>query len=184
MTHGLRFLVAGLMIAPAVFAFADEGSAPTTGFKFGVFFPNDSLVRNALGKEWTSFGLQFGRVQQGKRVTAFDADVISRSANGNRLFLGTLTYGIVFPLGEADPMIGARNNRVRPYAAVRAGGTYADYRIGTFDDSKLLFNANAELGVTIGNNLNLAFRYDLINKTDGLNFSGSSITLRYTLISF
>ena len=176
----MRLATLAVISLLSVSAFAQNN----VGFKVGGYFPTDSTVKNALGDTWLSYGLSFGAVEQadGRRMGE-DIEFVSRESSGNRLFMGTLSYGLLQPFGNGWAR-GQRASGTAPYFAVRGGLTYADYRIGAVDASPVLLNANAELGMTFGKNLNLSLRYDLMTETRGFNFSGATIGLKYTVVSF
>jgi hypothetical protein len=171
----LPLLLSALAISSVAFA-----QQPNVGVRVGVYFPTSEAVRNGLGDTWLSYGFNFGSVQtRDGQMMGGDTFFVSREARGNRLFMGTLSYGVTVPLGEYN-----RFSSFRPYVAVRGGITYADFRIGTTNGSNFTFNANAEVGVTLSDNFQIALRYDMNSRTRGFDLSGASITARYNLLSF
>lgn len=153
---------------------------PNIGVRVGVFFPTSSTVKNALGDTWLSYGFNFGTIENvdGRKMGG-DTFFVTREARGNRLFLGTLSYGVTVPLGAYN-----RTTQFRPFFAVRGGISYADYRIGAVGGSNIIFNANAELGVNLTENFQVSIRYDMNTRTRGFDLSGGSLTARYNLLSF
>lgn len=153
---------------------------PNVGFKIGVFLPTNSAVKTALGDSWLSYGINFGTIQDASgRSMGADTSFLSREANGNRIFMGTLSYGVLMPLGGMK-----YGSAAQPYLAVRAGATYADYRIGAISENGILFNGNVEVGINVGSNMNLSARYDLVGKTNGFDFSGATLQLKWQILSF
>ncbi|MFM9874710.1 MAG: hypothetical protein ACKVQS_14740 [Fimbriimonadaceae bacterium] len=156
------------------------------GPEIGVFIPSDANLRNALGGTWYSFGISTmkqGSVVQRKLGTNFN--LINQSKNGNKVFLGSYTLGLVMPLGST----GTRNlnTNFQPYFAVRGGLNYTDYAItsGTRLSAKRLgYNLNAELGVQVGDRFTLSARYDLSPSYDGFDFNGVSFALKYGIFKF
>lgn len=168
-------LAAALTLAPLT-ANAQENWS-NLGVQGGLFIPTDGEIRDAFGSSLLSFGLGATSRQEFKqRSLRWDWNVISADKNGNRVFILTPSVGFVFPLGDATGV-------TRPYWAVRGGVAYMDYSVDTGDErvsgSGIVFNGNAELGVSVSDRLNLSLRYDLFGERDGLNFNGLSLNLTY-----
>jgi hypothetical protein len=77
----------------------------------------------------------------------------------------------------------------RPYFAVRGGLSYIDFAVDKTavvraSGKRIGFNANAELGVNIGDRFNISARYDLFPEYEGLRFSGLSLALKWGLARF
>ena len=146
----------------------------------GVFFPNDTTLRNALGDNWISFGVSSMRdgVQQ-SRAMGTNWNIITQSKNGNKVFMGSYSYGIVMPLGLSE---------TRPYVAARGGLSYIDYALGPVNNrisgKQIGYNINLEAGLRFGDRVTLAARYDFFSKHDGLSFDGLSLSLSYALVKF
>lgn len=156
------------------------------GPEIGIFIPSDPDLRNALGGTWYSFGVS--TMRQGnvvKRNLGTNFNVISQSKNGNKVFLGSYTLGLVMPLGSTG--MGNLNTDFQPYVALRGGLNYTDYAItqGTRLSAKRLgYNINAELGIQVGDRFTVSARYDLSPGYDGFDFNGLSFSLKYGLVKF
>lgn len=156
------------------------------GPEIGVFIPSDANLRNALGGTWYSFGIS--TMKQGtvvQRKIGTNMNLISQSKNGNKVFLGSYTLGLVMPLGGSNPR--NLNTDFQPYFAVRGGLNYTDYAItqGTRLSAKRIgYNLNAEFGVQVGDRFSVSARYDLSPSYDGFDFNGLSFSLKYGIVKF
>ena len=154
------------------------------GPEIGVFIPNDSSLRDALGSQWWSIGLSTMREGQVlQRRVGTNLNFASQSKNGNKVFLGSYTIGLVQPFGEMT-----RQSEFQPYFAVRGGLSYTDYAvtqgIQRLSAKRVGYNVNGEVGVLIGNRFGLSARYDITPDYDGFNFDGWSFALRYGIAKF
>ncbi len=170
---GLTALVA--LAAPAL------AQQSYLGASVGSFFPSSSALRDKLGDNWLSYGPTSVRIDSSRRqrVTS-DWQAFSKSKDGNKVFMLSLSGGILYPLGD--------QMSTRPYAAARAGLGYIDYAInvtgGRESGKRFGPTGNVEVGVNIGERLNLHARYDLFPSYAGFNFSGFSIALQYGITRF
>lgn len=185
-----RTILPALGIIAAASAFG-QSNQTFAGPELGVFFPADKSLRDALGNNWVSFGLGRLRVDQAdKRRFAWDVEFTSQSKSGSKVFMGALSYGILMPLGGgSQPYALSRSGlNISPYAAIRAGGSYIDFAVNTNpgrqSGKRIGLNANAELGILIGDRINLSARYDLNPSHNGLSFSGLTLSARYGLFRF
>lgn len=183
MKHSLVLAAAAaafVTLAPT--AHAQNGNA-FFGPQVGLFFPSDNVLKDRLGKSWFSFGA--GRLNPNEakqRKFASDWNATSKRANGNSIFMASISYGIINPLGDADAPL-------RPYFAVRGGISYIDYAVTTgpltrVSGKRFGYNANAEVGVMIADRIMLSARYDIFSEHSGLNFNGLSLSLRYGLVRY
>lgn len=171
-------------LAIAILPIAATAQNQYFGPEFGVFIPSDSNLRQALGSNWYSIGISTMKESQVlQRRMGTNLNMITQAKNGNKVFLGSYTLGIVQPLGEYTPRADSQ-----PYFAIRAGISYTDYAIGVglgrVGAKRIGYNANVELGILIGDRLSLAARYDVSPNYDGFNFDGLSITLKYGIAKF
>ncbi|MCW5937087.1 MAG: hypothetical protein KIT11_07265 [Fimbriimonadaceae bacterium] len=179
MTHG-RFVAGTLALAMAVSALAQDNYG---GVSVGFFLPSDSTLRDRLGASWFSFGASRIKVDgYKKRNIGFDWNGFSKERDGNKVFMLAGSIGLVQPIGMAG-------NMTRPYFAVRGGLSYIDYAVdvtGVRRESakRIGFNANAEVGINVGERFTVSARYDVMPSYDGLNFSGFSVQLQYGLVRF
>ena len=68
------------------------------GPELGVFLPADANLRAALGSQWYSIGVS--TMKQGtliERKIGTNFNLISQSKNGNKVFMGSYSIGIVLP---------------------------------------------------------------------------------------
>lgn len=152
------------------------------GPEVGLYFPSDSVLKDALGNQWISFGvttMRQGTMQSQGIGTNWN--VTSNSKNGNKVFMGSYTLGITKPFGDVG-------SQARPYFALRGGLSYIDYALTTngnrISGKRLGYDANAEVGIMFGDRLTLSARYDVFSKHDGLKFDGLTLNLKYGLAKF
>ena len=178
-----RILALATLSLVAIPLAAQAQNSQFAGPEVGIFLPADADLRNALGSQWVSFGvstMRQGSTVQRKLGTNFN--LISQSKNGNKVFLGSYSFGVVIPFSENG------NSEFQPYIALRGGLNYTDYAISQginrFSAKRIGYNANAEFGVQFGDRLTLSARYDLSPNYDGFSFNGLSLSLRYGLLKF
>lgn len=150
---------------------------------WGVFYPGSGKIRDAFGSAWHGFGFSPTSVsiRHGYSLD-LDFDVLSRERGSNRMNLWTASFGLSQTYSESA------DDGLVPFIAARAGFTYADYNFVsgsiTYDRSRVIGNANFEVGVLIQRTLRISARYDLYQKTDGLSLSGYSFRATYQLFTF
>ncbi|MBN8689161.1 MAG: hypothetical protein J0L72_00070 [Armatimonadetes bacterium] len=168
------------LIAVAAFAtgaFAQEQPRLGLQLGLGVFYPNSAYVRSTFGDSWTRISIAPGTMGAYKGSGLdWDINAISVGRNGNRLFIISPSVGFYKTFGNSPSNV--------PYFAARLGGAYVDYRVGLGDDKYFTTSANAEIGTTINNRINLNVRYDFFPKRNGLDFSGLSLNARFVLVNF
>jgi hypothetical protein len=153
------------------------------GPEIGVFQPNSAALRAELGSEWLSYGLGqtrvYGRQTGPRKTTSWNG--ISQTRNGSKVFMASASFGYVVPLGQSS-------SNFRPYIAGRFGGSYVDYAVdvdgGRLGGKKTGWNANAEFGIIIGQNITVSARYDAFPEYDGLSFNGLSLSVKYGMLRF
>ncbi|ARU42426.1 hypothetical protein CCB80_15205 [Armatimonadetes bacterium Uphvl-Ar1] len=180
-----RILALATLSLVAIPMAAQAQNSQYAGPEIGVFLPADADLRNALGSQWYSFGIS--TMRQGatvERKVGTNFNLISQSKNGNKVFLGSYTVGLVIPFNS----VAGGSNDFQPYFAVRGGLNYTDYAISQgvnrFSAKRLGYNANAEFGVQFGDRLTLAARYDISPEYQGFNFNGLSLSLKYGIVKF
>jgi hypothetical protein len=191
MTKLIRWMLPVALVGAAALSPAQSGQA-WAGPELGVFFPTSGKLREALGNSWISFGAGTLRTSQTseRRRLALDWETVSQSKSGSKVFMGAVSYGYVIPLGDAGETFGIQRGQsnFQPYAALRAGASYIDFAVNTNggreSGKRLGLNANAELGVLVGDRLRVAARYDIFPSHNGLNFSGLTLSARYGLFRF
>lgn len=175
------------LMASAMFAvapmMAHAQADPYFGPSVGIFFPTDGKLRDALGDSWFSFGASRVKIDPyAKQNVGFDWNAFSKDSNGSRVFMFAATIGSTMPFAKPG-------EKVRPYFAVRGGLSYIDYAVDTapltrVNGKRIGFNGNAEIGVNIGDRMNVSARYDLFPEYDGLRFSGFSLALKWGVARF
>lgn len=144
-----------------------QGSIPI-GVDAGVFFPQDSTVRNVFGDTWFRVGLTPISLQApGSWKTTMDIAYLRSSTRfGDSVTLIPLTFGVTRSFGE--------DQNVRPYVALRAGPYWGDVNSTTLgiNKSKVGLDANVAAGLLFQGRFYIEARYDYMSKFEGLNFSG------------
>lgn len=162
---------------------ADAQADPFLGPSIGVFYPSDNTLRDALGDAWISFGVSRVRIDPySKQNLGFDWNAFSKERSGSKVFMIAGTMGYTVPFAKPG-------QQMRPYLAVRGGLSYIDYAVNKAVNNRVSgkrigFNGNAELGVNVGERLNVSVRYDLFPDYEGLGFSGLSLSLKWGLARF
>ncbi len=176
--------IACALLALLPLAATAQNQGRYVGPEIGVFIPNDSALRTALGSQWWSLGISTmrdGQVLQ--RRVGTNLNFASQAKNGNKVFLGSYTIGLVQPFGE-----NTRQSELQPYFAVRGGISYTDYAITQgfqrLSAKRVGYNLNGEVGVLVGGRFTLSARYDVTPDYDGFNFDGWSFSLRYGIAKF
>ncbi len=152
------------------------------GPQVGLFYPQSTVLKNALGDSWFSFGASRIRLfDMNQRKIAHDWQAISQRDNGSNIFILTGSLGYVMPLAQEGAT-------TQPYFAVRGGLAYIDYAIetpgGRESGKRIGGNANMALGMLISNRLNIEARYDWWSGYDGLSFNGMTLSARYGIVRF
>lgn len=178
----LRLLFSALAVG-ALAGAALAQNPPGFGPKFGVYFPTSTAAKDAFGDTWVSFGIgAVGREGFRERTSiVYDFNILSRNANGNRLFALSPSVGYRFAFaGEDDSAI--------PYVAVRAGLSYFDYAIGSGVErqaaTQLGFNGNTEFGIQFEDRLTVFVRYDVFTNAGMFNFNGFTLAANYAIVRF
>jgi len=183
MRHGryIANLAMALCAAAPMLAYAQADSF--LGPSVGIFFPTDSTLRDSLGNAWFSFGASRVKIDPyQKQNIGYDWNAFSKSKDGSKVFMFAGTIGVNMPYGKPG-------DKTRPYFAVRGGLSYVDYAVDTapttrVSGKRLGFNGNAEIGVNVGERLNISSRYDLFPSYEGLHFSGFSLALKWGITRF
>ncbi|RYG32883.1 hypothetical protein EON81_19570 [bacterium] len=173
-------------------ASAQDGSV-SVGPTVGAYFPTQKFVRDAFGNPVLSYGfspVQTGRPAQNKFQP--DLNIISASKNGNKLFLLPITAAFELRLIKEVTGINAGFNQqvpLIPFLRFTAGPAYYDYAITTAPGERrarkgIGFTAGAEIGISLNNRLTITAGYNWFTKSDGLDFSGVSANLTYSLVRF
>ncbi|MBS1704454.1 MAG: hypothetical protein JST40_01160 [Armatimonadetes bacterium] len=180
-------LIHGIVLSIALGASATMAIAADTiniGTGLGVYLPSDRKIRNALGSQWFSIGFRPVAVSSGKNTSmGTDLNFIAREKSGNKLFIGTYTFGTTVNLAEPGG-----NNAAVPYVSARAGIAYFDYGIGSgasrISKKRFGYDGNVEAGVTVNRIARAYVRYDLLSRHDGFKFDGLTLGVEISLGRF
>ncbi|AIE83372.1 outer membrane beta-barrel protein [Fimbriimonas ginsengisoli] len=150
------------------------------GGQVGVYMPTSSAVRDAFGKSVLNLGLGpvggTNRPSSGSLTPSLE--LLSANKNGNRLFIGTFTYGYEKHLAPDE-------STTVPYVRVFGGGAYFDYgitQVGVRNSAKKFSTTGGvEAGIVFANRLKLSAKYNVYPKQDGFDFSGFSLSATYSL---
>lgn len=162
------------------FAQAQSDYGINLGAQVGVYMPTNGAIRDAFGSSVLNFGL--GPVGDPRRPGSGSVtpglEFLTANKNGNRLFIGTFTYGY-------EKHFGDENAKTVPYARVFAGGAYFDYGITEISGRKSAkrFGATggAEVGVVLASRLKLSAKYNLFSKQDGFDFNGLTLSATFSV---
>ena len=152
------------------------------GPQVGLFYPQSTVLKNALGDSWFSFGASRVRVMDlEQHKLAHDWQAISKRDNGSSIFILTGSIGWVMPIAKPG-------SSTEPYFALRGGLAYMDYAVdtpgGRESGKRIGMNANAALGMLVSKRLNVEARYDVWSGQSGLNFNGLTLSARYGIVRF
>lgn len=168
-------LAALALAVPAQAQFNNRDESVSLGAKVGVYMPSDRFIRDSFGDSIISYGLGSvapNRPTSGKLTP--ELDFISANKNGNKLFVGTFSYGYEYHFSKDDQATTV------PYARLFGGAAYFDYGVDTLGGRKsakrIGLNYGAELGVVFAGRVRLAARYNAFNEQDGLDFSGFNLS--------
>jgi hypothetical protein len=174
-------LVAGLSLA-TVLASAQSQNQINFGGSVGLYLPSSALVRDAFGKSVLSIGVSpvsSSRPSSGSLTPSFQT--LSADQNGNRLFIGTFTYGYEYHVGDDT-------GTVVPFARGFGGASYFDFGIsepsGRQSLKRVGFTYGAEIGAVIGKRLQVSARYNVYSKEDYFDFNGITLSATYAIISY
>lgn len=170
MMRRLLIVSAALGVTAAAHA---QYSDPKTylGGSVGIYMPTNSMIRDRLGNSTVTFGLgNVGDLPNEAKRIASDFDFITASKDGNRLFVGSLTFGYTRRLGSS------LYKTTVPYVKLFAGPSYFDYAVdttgGRLSGKKIGLNYGAEAGLLFVNRVKLSARYMGLSEQKGLDFSG------------
>lgn len=161
----------------AVPAHAQNRGGLDLGVSAGIYMPSSKPIRDAFGNSVLNFGI--GPVngnRPGEGSLSPELSFLAAERNGNRLFLGTFTYGYELHFGVDD------NAGALPYARVFGGATYFDYNIGGTSSRRLGWTTGAEVGVVLQKRLRVAARYNTYSRQQGLNFDGVTLVATLSLL--
>lgn len=169
-----------LLVAMPFVARAEEDSY--FGPQVGLFYPQSTVLKDALGESWLSFGASRIRVfELNQRKVAHDWQAVSQRDNGNSIFILTGSLGWVMPMSEPGAS-------TEPYFSVRGGLAYIDYAVDTTSGresgKRIGGNVNASIGILFNKRLNLEARYDWWSEFDGLKFNGLTLSAKYGIVRF
>ena len=176
----LTVLATLALAAPASAQFGDDDEKPSVGVKAGIFMPSDKFIQDVFGKSILTYGL--GSVAPHRPTAGTltpELDFVSASKDGNKLFIGSFTYGYEYHFADD------KSNTV-PYARVFGGASYFDYGINTVNgrqaSKRIGTNFGGEVGIVLGGRLRIAPRYNAYNKQDDFNFNGFNLSATLNIL--
>jgi len=152
------------------------------GGTIGYYMPTNSVIKDAFGKSVINYGIgPVGNKRPSSGSVTPSLEFISANKDGNKLFIGTFTYGYEKHLADDRSM-------TVPYIRGFGGLTYFDYGIdligGRKSGKKIGTTAGAEAGLVFAGRLRLSARYNFFSKVDGLDFNGLTLSATYALFKF
>lgn len=150
---------------------ARGGRAPRYGADVSLYFPTSGRVRRTFGDDWVGIGPAFSPFSVAKG-TAFrpDFDLISQSRHGNDALL-------VFAGGELVRRLSEPQGYLTPYVGAGVGLMYADVDAPGASFKRAAFAGSAFVGTRLGRNAYVEARYRAVPSLEGLNFSGTLLTV-------
>lgn len=173
----------GLALAGAILLPGTAAADSYLGVRVGSYFPTSSEISDKLGANWYTFGISGVTTERPDGLEFnYDWNLINRDRGGNHIFIVSPTFGIKYGLSGPE-------SETQPYVAVRAGLAYIDYGITRdsgqrFSAKRVGYNTNAEIGINLNQNVNLALRYDFFSEFDEFSFDGFTVELSYGLVQY
>lgn len=173
------------LVPLAALAFAGSAQAQSqeklnVGGQVGVYMPTSGRIRDAFGDSVLNYGISPFSNGQNKSSGSPNLEFLSANKNGNRLFIGSLTYGYERKFSTVGTST--------PYARVFAGVAYFDYGIdqigGRESGKRFGWTSGAEVGLLFVDRLRLSAKYNFYNKVDGFDFNGLTLSATLSLFKF
>jgi len=173
--------MAALALAGAAHAQYDKEDL-NFGGSVGFYMPTSSVIKDAFGSSVINYGIgPVGNKRPSSGSVTPSLEILSANKNGNKLFIGTFTYGYEKHLADDRSM-------TVPYIRVFGGLSYFDYGIdqigGRQSAKKIGYTTGAEFGLVLASRLRLSARYNFYTKQDDFDFNGLSLTATYALFKF
>lgn len=167
-----------LAIAGSAHAQSDQQDL-NFGGTVGYYMPTNSVIKSAFGKSVINYGIgPVGNRRPSSGSVTPSLEFISASKDGNKLFIGTFTYGYEMHLADDHSM-------TVPYIRGFGGLSYFDFGIdqigGRESGKRFGYTGGAEAGLVIANRLRLSARYNFFSKVDGFDFNGLTLSATYAL---
>jgi len=152
------------------------------GGSVGFYMPTNSKIKDAFGSSVINYGIgPVGNKRPSSGSVTPSLEILNANKNGNKLFIGTFTYGY-------EKHLAADNAVTIPYIRVFGGLSYFDYGIdqigGRQSAKKVGYTTGAEVGLVLANRVRVAARYNFYTKQDDFDFNGLSLTATYALFKF
>ncbi|HVL39317.1 MAG TPA: acyloxyacyl hydrolase [Fimbriimonadaceae bacterium] len=170
-----RTLLSVSLVAAAPLALAQGDSL--VGLSVGVFMPQHSEIRDALGSSWFQYGFSPSVRLRGDLDIRPELSFLGQHDDGNRLLIVSLPFAITkrFADDQASTV---------PYVAAGLGPAYFDYAITRPDltrvsEKRFGWTAHVEVGMVLSNRLRAHARYIKFSEHDGFKFDGIQVGLSY-----
>jgi len=152
------------------------------GGSVGFYLPTSSTIPDAFGSTVINYGIgPVGNKRPSSGSVTPSLELLSANKNGNKLFIGTFTYGYEKHLADDRSM-------TIPYIRVFGGLSYFDFGIDTTSGresaKKVGYTTGAEVGLVLANRVRLAARYNFYTKENDFDFNGVSLSATYALFKF
>jgi hypothetical protein len=149
------------------------------GGSVGFYMPTNSVIKDAFGKSVINYGIgPVGTNRPTSGSISPSLQFISANKNGNKLFIGTFTYGYEKHLADDKSM-------TVPYIRGFGGLSYFDFGIGPtatrVSDKKFGYTGGAEVGLVFARRIRLSAQYNFFSKVDGFDFNGLTLSATYAL---
>jgi hypothetical protein len=147
------------------------------GATIGYYFPTDKVIRDAFGNKVVNVGFSPVKAQRPSSGSISpDVSVLSADQNGNKLFLGSLSFGYEYHFSNDQ-------NVTLPYVRPFVGGSYFDYGITQAARRQSLkrigYTYGIEAGLVIAQRIRVAGTYNVFSKEQAFNFNGFTVSATY-----
>ena len=168
-------LAAGVSVAPA-----QSNGSMGLGLSAGLYFPSSTRVRQAMGDDMLNYGFGgTGTNRPGNGSFTPDLSLLYGTSNGNKLFIGSFTYGYEYNLAKT-------NRPLVPYIRAFVGPSYFDFGItedtGRNDLKRLGYTYGLEAGMVLSRHIRLAARYNVYSSEQSFSFNGFTVLLSYAFM--
>ncbi len=166
-------------VAASAVCLAQDQPPLNFGGSVGIYYPSSKLVKAAFGSSVINYGISpvsSTRPSAGSLTPSLDFTTANK--NGNKLFIGTLTYGYEYHLGDDS-------GTTIPYARVFGGGSYFDYGIdqpgARLSAKRIGYTYGAEAGLVFAKRLRVSVRYNAYSKENIFDFNGITLSASYAV---
>jgi hypothetical protein len=150
------------------------------GLNLGLYFPSSTRVQKGMGDQVLSYGFGgTGTQRPGNGSFTPDLSLLYGSNAGNKLFIGSFTYGYEYNLEKS-------NRPLVPYIRPFVGVSYFDFGItedtGRNDLKRLGYTYGLEVGMVVSKRMRLAARYNVYSSEQSFSFNGFTLVLSYAFL--